>query len=129
MHKSHPNNHLDINTVLWLMLFLYHPNIVIKYNDKTIKNIMILMIIAYKAGATLQTGGEAEDLLDHGIQNMELLYELSYYEKHPDLLVKKVKEVLNKPENQNDKNRILRELATHPITKLQDFLLMLIDKH
>ena len=129
MHNSHPNNHLDINTVLWLMLFLYHPNIVIKYNDKTIKNIMILMIIAYKAGATLQTGGEAEDLLDHGIQNMELLYELSYYEKHPDLLVKKVKEVLNKPENQNDKNRILRELATHPITKLQDFLLMLIDKH
>ena len=132
MHNSHPNNHLDINTLLWLMFFLYHPNIVIKYNDKTIKNTMILMIIAYKAGATpaFQTiSGESEDLLGQGIQNMELLYELSYYEKHPDLLVKKVKEVLNKPENQNDKKYILRELATHQAEKLQDFLLKIVDKH
>lgn len=131
LHNSHPNNHLDINTLLWLMFFLYHPNIVKKYNDKTIKNTMILMIIAYKAGAMLQTGGEAEALLGQGqsIQNTDLLHELSYYEKHPDLLVKKVKEVLNKPENQNDKKYIIRELATHQAEKLQDFLLKIVDKH
>lgn len=115
-------DYVDINQTEsnWLLFFMYDKKMISKYNQNTIKMILELMVfyynIIYSTTMIVETSYNKKE-------------EENYDIKYPYLLVKKAKEILDEPENQNDKNRILRELATHPITKLQDFLLMLIDKH
>lgn len=120
-------DYVDINQneSNWLLFFIYDKKMISRYNQNTIKMILELMVIYYNIiYATTMIDESAAERTPYNKKE-----ESDYDIKHPYLLVKKAKEVLDKPENKNDKNRILRELATHPITKLQDFLLMLIDKH